>query len=106
MDSNTTSGANRLEDSISKASHLTVDQSRRREVKLWSSSSRHPAAAVARKTRAIGRELFRTVMALPTMLVCHNVRIGVCRLLALLRHHEETRHICLRGWSSRVANLG
>src|SRR5262252_10739773 len=32
------------------------------ERNLWSSSSRHPGAAVARKTRAIGRELLRTAM--------------------------------------------
>ena len=34
-----------------KAPHPTVDQSRRRGVKSLSSSSRHPGAAVARKTR-------------------------------------------------------
>src|SRR5215471_12376764 len=67
MDSNTTSGANVSTGSrIRYLRHPTLLLTRAadEERNLWSSSSRHPGAAVARKTRAIGRELLRTVMTL------------------------------------------
>ena len=65
MDSNTTSGANASTGSrIRYLRHPTLLLTRAadEEWNFWSGSSRHPGAAVARKTRAIGRELFRTVM--------------------------------------------
>src|SRR6516165_3377823 len=67
MDSNTTSGADASTGSrIRYLRHPTLLLTRAadEERNLWSSSSRHPGAAVARKTRAIGRELLRTVMTL------------------------------------------
>src|SRR5262245_37351937 len=68
MDSNTTSGANAsIGSRIRYLRHpaLLLTRAADEEWNFWSSSSRHPGAAVARKTRAIGRELLRTVMALP-----------------------------------------
>src|SRR5262249_21138349 len=65
MDSNTTSGANASTGSrIRYLTHPTLLLTRAadEEWNFWSSSSLHPGAAVARKTRPIGRELLRTVM--------------------------------------------
>ena len=53
-----------LENSIFKTPHFAVDQSRRRRVKSLEQLISASRAAVARKTRAIGRELLRTVMTL------------------------------------------
>src|SRR5262249_15455626 len=67
MDSNTTSGTDASTGSrIRYLRHPTLLLTRAadEERNLWISSSRHPGAAVARKTRAIGRELLRTVMTL------------------------------------------
>src|SRR5215472_2485390 len=67
MDSNTTSGADASTGSrIRYLRHpvLLLTRAADEERNLLRSSSRHPGAAVARKTRAIGRELSRTVTTL------------------------------------------
>src|SRR5271166_5751908 len=67
MDSNTTSGAEASTGSrIRYPRHpaLLLTRAADEERNFWSRSSRHPGAAVARKTRAIGRELLRTVITL------------------------------------------
>jgi len=86
MDSNTTSGANASTGSrIRYLRHATLLLTRAadEERNLWSSSSRHPGAAVARKTRAIDRELLRTVMALPMDAGLANATLAVSALADL-----------------------
>src|SRR3974377_2174829 len=76
MDSNTTSNADASTGSrIRYLRHpiLLLTRAADEERNFRSSSSRHPGAAVARKTRAIGRELLRTVMTFLAMLGCRNV---------------------------------
>src|SRR6516225_1984566 len=99
MDSNTTSGADASTGSrIRYLRHPTLLLTRAadEEGNLWSSSSRHPRAAVARNTRAIGRELLRTVMTLLMDVMCRNVRYldravgidccqGICALARSIR---------------------
>src|SRR5262249_40998677 len=106
MDSNTTSGANVSTGSrIRYLRHPTLLLTRAadEERNLWSSSSRHPGAAVARKTRAIGRELLRAVMTLlldagvPQCPLFGSTRVGACRLLAQSGHGNHAQQCPLLG---------
>jgi len=92
-DSNTTSGANAsIGSRIRYLRHPTLLLTRAadEEWNLWSSSSRHLGAAVARNTRAIGRELLRTVMTLlnagvPQFTIFRSTRLTLVRQSALLQ---------------------